>query len=83
MGAVCSIEESSGPQNLRVQKVMSQRSSDSCTRDNALPDMGMKNVKSGHVLSFYMHKKVFHKKIRIILGISKAIMVFDSPLLFV
>jgi hypothetical protein len=39
-GAVCSIKESSGPQNQRVQKVMSQRSAGSCTlctRANAFP----------------------------------------------
>ena len=39
-GSVCSIEESSGPQNLRVQKVMSQRSTGLCTRcirANAFP----------------------------------------------
>ena len=43
-GAVCSIEESSGPQNmrfsivnLRVQKVMSQRSKGLCTCANTFP----------------------------------------------
>ena len=38
-GAVCSIEDSSGPQNQRVQKVMSQGSTGSCTRANALPGL--------------------------------------------
>ena len=38
-------------------------------------------MKLGHVLSFYMHrKKNLIKKIKKILGISKAIRVFESPL---
>ena len=40
----------------------------------------MKNIKLGHALSFYMHK-LLHKKIKKILGISKTIRVFESPLL--
>ena len=41
----------------------------------------MKNNKLGHTLSFYMHRKIISsKKIKKILGISKAIRVLESPL---
>ena len=40
----------------------------------------MKNIKLGHALSFYMHRTILlSKKIKKILGISKAIRVFVSP----
>ena len=43
----------------------------------------MKNIKLGYALSFYMHRKIllYKKKIKKILGISKAIGVIVSPLL--
>ena len=40
----------------------------------------MKNIKLGHARSFYMHRKIISwKKIKKILGISKAIRVFETP----
>ena len=42
----------------------------------------MKNIKFGHSLSFYIHIKMISSvKIKKILGISKAIRGFESPLL--
>ena len=69
---VCSIEESSGHQNPRMQKVVCQRSTGLCTRANAFPDKGgpnkrggwadffiyyMKNSGQGGIFSRLLHKK--------------------------
>jgi hypothetical protein len=61
-GAVCSIEESFGPQTMQVQKVMSQRSTGLCTRCTRANEFPVQEGLFDAVILFEMKVTVFEVK---------------------